>query len=438
MANYKLDPKEIVNHISLINYFDGTLEKLDPFFSAIDHLLKHSPDSTHEYILGAIINTKLDARVRSCLPINITTWPQLKTNLLVEFKSALNYSKFHMDLIRAKVRDYDSLEEFIDNMQKTYYRYKMARQYSNIDTPIDHKNLIENLVEQVAKFTQDFVITLAAKETSYLNAIAIIQSKSKCTKSVSFEKPKNSDELKDFFTEIRTAIADLKNDSNRTETRNFRRNNFNGSRPTNESFVQNPNFNRNYNQNSNWNNSNQTQYSNQNSSYNQSPNWNNSDQSQYSNRNSHNNQNFNWNQNQNFNRNSYQNTDCNQNSNYGQNRNSNQHSNFNQNRNCPNGTVNSNWNSNNSHRNQNPNSNQKPDTNQNHNPHQNRNYNQNRDSYQNFNNSSNRNENTSQNRGGPRVNFMQTTPQCQETFYDQNYQFNPQQYDNNSHFTEGH
>jgi hypothetical protein len=99
------------------------------------------------------LNTKLDARIRSALPINITTLAHLKTELMIEFKEALNFSKFHMDLVRARVSDYESLELFLDEMKKTFYRYKMARQYSNIDTPLDHKTLIENLVEQIASYT---------------------------------------------------------------------------------------------------------------------------------------------------------------------------------------------------------------------------------------------------------------------------------------------
>jgi hypothetical protein len=208
MANYRLDPKEIVNHINLLNSFDGSLENLDPFLSAIDHLFRHAPENTHEYILGAILNTKLDARTRSALPINITTLAHLKTELMIEFKEALNFSKFHMDLVRARVSDYESLESFLDEMKKTFYRYKMARQYSNVDTPLDHKTLIENLVEQIASYTQDFVITLAAKEISYLNALSIVGSKTKAPKKMSLEKDTEEMNLNEnLMTEMRMAIA---------------------------------------------------------------------------------------------------------------------------------------------------------------------------------------------------------------------------------------
>jgi hypothetical protein len=111
MARFILENNEIVNHINIINFFDGTIEKLDPFISSVDHLLSHSPIDSHAYILGAILNTKIDSHVRSNLPNTITTWAQ-------EFKETLNYSKFHTDMVRARVGDFEKLNLFLEEMKK--------------------------------------------------------------------------------------------------------------------------------------------------------------------------------------------------------------------------------------------------------------------------------------------------------------------------------
>jgi hypothetical protein len=201
----------------------------------------------------------------------------------------------------------------------------MALQYSNINAPIDHKSLIENLVEQISKCTEDFVISLAVQSRTYTEALQIIQSKSSKNTFSSVTNKKEALDLKKLvMSEVRSVIEELKldlrnqnmnsNDNtnsninrDRDQGYNFRRNQYSSSNANN-----NQNFHRNYS-------SNRNSYQNANRNWNSNPHQNgNFHQNRDSNRNSYSNHNQNFNrnwssgQNRNENSNSHQYSGSNQ------------------------------------------------------------------------------------------------------------------------------
>ncbi|HBS53359.1 MAG TPA: hypothetical protein DD806_05120 [Flavobacterium sp.] len=307
--NLILENCEIIQHVSLINFYDGSLEKLDPFVSSVDHLLAHSPPESHAYIIGTILNTKIDSRVRSSLPIQIGNWAQIKNIILEECVDSRNFSKFYTDIIRCRVADYDNLNLFIEDMRKKFIRYKMALQYANVEQIIDQKELIRNLVEQVHKYIEEYIITIAAQSVSYMEALQIIQSKHK-NKIPKNNTPENH-EIKDLITQVLSYIK--REDSNQNQPH---RNNQNSS---NQNFRQDRNFNQNRNYNGQFNNRNYNEqsnyYRNQNGQFNNNRNYN----GQFNGRNhngqfNNNNNNNNSSQNQNFRGNNHVGQNLNRNS----------------------------------------------------------------------------------------------------------------------------
>jgi hypothetical protein len=234
---FELENSEIIQHVSLINFYDGSLEKLDPFISSIDHLLSHSPAESHAYIIGTVLNTKIDSRVRSSLPLQIGSWEHLKNRILEECIDSKNFSKFYTDLIRSRVADYDNLNLFIEDMRKKFLRYKMALQYANIAQEINNTELVRNLVEQVHKYVEEYVITIAAQSSSYMEALQLIQAKYKPRSQISCSKSDNND-IKDLITQVLTYIK--REDSSRNQN------------SSNQNFRQERNFNQNRNYNNNY------------------------------------------------------------------------------------------------------------------------------------------------------------------------------------------
>jgi hypothetical protein len=261
MANFEFKMIEIVNYINNVNFFDGTLEKLYPFISSIDHLFKYAPEIYHQYILGVILNTKITEKVKYLLPTVTYSWLDLRTYLLRTLE-ATNFNKFYFHLARTQVEEFHNLKEFLEEMTNYFYKYNMALQYSEVAIQIDHITLIDNLAKQISRYVDPYILTLAVQANTYLEAIKVIQSKlidKKAVESIQIST------LKDFIkSEVQEEIKTLKYEMNHDINQSSCQYNYSGKNKMEQRFdnsYQNRHERR-YNKNSQFNGINHYQNSN--------------------------------------------------------------------------------------------------------------------------------------------------------------------------------
>jgi hypothetical protein len=297
--------------MNMLEVFKGDPETLEKFITGVDTCLSLYPADSHTYILNIVLAMKMGNSVRSHLPATIQTWAAAKARLLDVYKEITDVTKFHFLLIKATVGEFPTIFEFLEYIERNFGKYKRAIQYSNPIQAINHRVFIDNLIEQISRCVEPFIISMAAQAGSFPEAIEIVKSKIKRKEESSRDKAdENSDILKAIRSEIKMALDNHRtisqNEGNSRQRNienslncndrsngNFFNNGNNRYRNDNDYFRRNDN--RNFNRNSNFRNSNR----NNNESYNR-----NYDQ--------HNNQNqTNYNQNFNQNPNVYNNSNRN-------------------------------------------------------------------------------------------------------------------------------
>jgi hypothetical protein len=239
--------------------------------------------------------------------MTIRTWAAAKARLLVVYKEITDVTKFHFLLIKATVEEFPTISEFLKYIELNFGKYKRAIQYSNPIQVIYYIVFIDNLIEQISRCVEPFIISMAAQAGSFSEAIEIVESKIQRKEENSRNKAdENSDILKAIRLEIKMAL-----DSHKSQNKggNRQQNNDYGSNSNNRS---NGNSNSNNNDNNRYRNYNNNFRRNNNRNFNQNTNW--SSNSRDPSRNYNQNYNRNYDQNANQNPNFYNNSNRNFNS----------------------------------------------------------------------------------------------------------------------------
>jgi hypothetical protein len=83
-------------------------------------------------------------------------------------------------LIKATVGDFPTISEFLKYIELNFGKYKRAIQYSNPVQVINHRVIIDNLLEQpeqISRCVEPYIISLAAQAGSFPEVIEIVKSK---------------------------------------------------------------------------------------------------------------------------------------------------------------------------------------------------------------------------------------------------------------------
>jgi len=199
MARFELNMIQIIDYIKNINFFDGKFENLQNFISSVDFLYKYSPKKFHQYILGVIINIKVSFEVKMSVFEDEDNWKDVKIKLSKHFDMT-NFDKFLIHLVKTEVYEFQTLEEFLEDMTDSFYRYRLALQYSETTIEIDHRPLIENLTKQISGYVEFYMLSLVVQTKTYLDAIKTVQSKLNENKKVTYVNSKQipNQNLKEF------------------------------------------------------------------------------------------------------------------------------------------------------------------------------------------------------------------------------------------------
>jgi hypothetical protein len=183
--------------------FCGNSETLGDFINKIEGLLDTFPTEDHLFILKIVIHQKLSDSVKCNLPPTIQTWPALKQLLLNQYGEVTNSAQYYNEIFRIEVHQFDSIDLYLENLQKTFDKYKKALQYSGAAsiTDTENQNFVAILVEKISRYVEPYVLSLASNTTKLTDAV---QSKiPKKKNSVDTGKDSNISETMSSLLEIK-------------------------------------------------------------------------------------------------------------------------------------------------------------------------------------------------------------------------------------------